>query len=349
MSDSFKIKGKYIGCFSDIHIGLYQNNDQWHKIALDFAEWASSAYLKLGINDIIIPGDVFHNRNEIGVNTLSIAKKFFDHFKDFRIFISSGNHDCFYKNNSTVNSISILDGWNNIHIIDKTPTRISTDYGDIVLVPWGIEYENIPETKGILFGHFEINSFYMNSYKVCDHGLESKQLFKKSATIVSGHFHKKSHRKYENGQILYLGSPYQQNFGDVGDERGIYILNLENHEFNFIENKISPKHLKISLKDYDKNKSLDSIKNNIVSLIVDQSIDQEILSNYTSNIQKEAPLSFRTDYLESDLSIKSIDSEKESNTGDILKDIEEFVNNLEIEHKKEVVDYLTEAYNILLK
>jgi hypothetical protein len=53
--------------------------------------------------------------------------------------------------------------------------------------------------------------------------------------------------------------------------------------------------------------------------------------------------------LENDLSIKSIDSEKESNTGDILKDIEEFVNNLEIEHKKEVVDYLTEAYNILLK
>ena len=88
----------------------------------------------------------------------------------------------------------------------------------------------------------------MNSYKVCDHGLESKQLFKKSPTIVSGHFHKKSHRKYENGQILYLGSPYQQNFGDVGDERGIYILNLENHAFNFIENKISPKHLKISLK-----------------------------------------------------------------------------------------------------
>jgi DNA repair exonuclease SbcCD nuclease subunit len=347
MSD-FKIKGKYIGCFSDIHIGLYQNSEQWHKIVLDFAKWASSVYLKVGINDIIIPGDIFHNRNEIGVNTLAVAKKFFDYFKDFRIFISSGNHDCFYKNNSTVNSISIFDGWNNIHVIDNTPTTIKTDYKDIVLVPWGVEYKDIPKTDGIIFGHFEINSFYMNSYKVCDHGLSSKDLFQKSSMIISGHFHKKDHRKYDNGEIVYLGSPYQQNFGDTNDERGIYVLNLENKVFNFVENKISPKHIKISLKDYEKNHKIDNIENNIISLIVDDKIDQEKISLYSSNIQKLSPISFRMDYLESKSEI-SIGNTEETDTGDLLKDIQTFVENLDVEHKKEVVDYLTESYNILIK
>lgn len=351
-SNSYRIKGKRIGCFSDIHIGLGQDSKQWHDIALNFAKWASEQYLNAGINDIIIPGDIFHNRNEIGVNTLAVAKQFFDYFKDFRIFISSGNHDCFYKNNSTINSISILGGWNNINIIDSVPEIIKTDYEDIVLVPWGTEFDKIPETKGIIFGHFEISSFYMNSYKVCEHGFESKQLFKKAPLIISGHFHKKDDRKYDKGRIVYLGSPYQHNFGDFGDLRGIYILNLENNKFEFIENNISPKHVKVSTKALSNgNSEIDDylLENNIISLVVDSDIDQEELAILTSKINKLSPLSVRTDYLSSDSEITQKDDDKEFDSGNLLKDIAEFVENLDIDNKKEVVEYLTESYNLLIK
>jgi DNA repair exonuclease SbcCD nuclease subunit len=299
-----KISSKKIGCFSDIHIGLGQDSKQWHDIALNFAKWASEKYTELGIDEIIIPGDIFHNRSEIGVATLAVAKEFFDYFKDFTVYISSGNHDCFYKNNSTVNSISILDGWGNINIIDKESETIKTPYKDIIMVPWGVEYDQIPKTDGIIFGHFEISSFYMNSYKVCEHGMESKQLFKKASLIVSGHFHKKDDRKYDKGRIVYLGSPYQHNFGDAGDSRGIYILDLENSEFEFIENNISPKHLKLSTKAFVENPySIESellknqLKNNIVSLVVDTDIDQEELALLTSKLHTISPLSIRTDYL----------------------------------------------------
>jgi DNA repair exonuclease SbcCD nuclease subunit len=353
---SLKIKGKKIGCFSDIHIGLGQDSKIWHDISLNFAKWASEKYLNSGINDIIIPGDIFHNRNEIGVETLAVAKKFFDYFKDFNIYISSGNHDCFYKNNSTINSISILDGWNNITIIDNVPTTIKTDYNDIVLIPWGTEYENIPKTEGIIFGHFEINSFYMNSYKVCEHGMDSKDLFNKSQMIVSGHFHKKDHRRYGKGQIVYLGSPYQHNFGDINDDRGIYILNLENNEFEFINNDISPKHLKLSAKEFIKNpESIDSdmlkgnVNGNIISLVVDDKIEHEKLAIMTSNIQNMSPISLRIDYLDSDNDISQTDDNKDFDSGNILKDIEEFVNNLNINNKPEVIEYLTETYNLLTK
>jgi len=35
------IKSNKIGCFSDVHIGINQDNPIWHKIVLEFAEWAS--------------------------------------------------------------------------------------------------------------------------------------------------------------------------------------------------------------------------------------------------------------------------------------------------------------------
>jgi DNA repair exonuclease SbcCD nuclease subunit len=351
-----KISSKKVGCFSDIHIGLGQDSKQWHDIAINFAKWASKTYKDLGIDEILIPGDIFHNRSEIGVSTLAVAKEFFDYFKDFTVYISSGNHDCFYKNNSTVNSISILDGWSNIQIIDKDCETIKTPYKDIVMVPWGVEYDQIPQTDGIIFGHFEISSFYMNSYKVCEHGMESKQLFKKAPLIISGHFHKKDDRKYDKGRIVYLGSPYQHNFGDIGDARGIYILDLEKNELEFIENNISPKHLKLSTKAFVENpESIDSallnkqLENNIVSLIVDTDIAQEDLALLSSKLHKKALLSIRTDYLQDNSSISQNDDSKEFDSGNLLKDIEEFVENLDIENKQEVIEYLTETYNLLSK
>jgi len=351
-----KISSKKIGCFSDIHIGLGQDGKQWHDIALKFAKWASEKYKELGIDEIIIPGDIFHNRSEINVATLATAKQFFDYFKDFTVYISSGNHDCFYKNNSTVNSISILSGWNNILIIDKECVVLKTPYKDIVMVPWGVEYDQIPKTDGIIFGHFEISSFYMNSYKVCEHGMESKQLFKKSPMIISGHFHKKDDRKYNKGRIVYLGSPYQHNFGDTGDSRGIYVLDLEKTELQFIENNISPKHLKLSTKAFVENpESIKSellkeqLKNNIVSLIIDTEIDQEKLALLTSKLQIIEPLSIRTDFITDNTGIETLDNTKEIDSGNLIKDMEDFVNNLTIENKQEVIDYLTESYNLLSK
>lgn len=347
-SKEFLLKDRKVGMFTDLHLGLGQDSKQWHDVALNFAKWASKIYLDKGINDIIISGDVFHSRTDIGVNTLAVAKEFFDYFKDFRIFISSGNHDSFFKNDSTVNSISILDGWNNIHIIDKEPEILKYKDKTISLIPWGTTIENIPKCD-ICIGHFEISSFYMTGQKVCDHGFESKNLFNKSPFIISGHFHSKQHRTYNNGQILYLGSAWQHNFGDCSEERGIYIFDLENETFDFIENNISPKHYKVSVKELTENTDFDKsiLENNIISLIVDTKIDQDELILLASNIQKDKPLSLRTDYKDVDLKISENGEEKNFDTGNLLQDIETFVNELDIEHKTEVIEQLTEYYKLL--
>jgi DNA repair exonuclease SbcCD nuclease subunit len=342
------IKNSKIGLFTDIHIGLSQDSQLWHNTVLDFAKWSSQKFLEKGINDIIICGDIFHNRSEISVATLDTAKKFFDYFKDFQLYILAGNHDSFFKNHSKVNSISLLDGWSNIKIIDNDVTEIKIKDKKAVLVPWGTNYENIP-VADIIFGHFEIVSFYMNTYKVCEHGMSSNDLFKKAKTIVSGHFHKKDHRKYDNGEIVYLGSPYQQNFGDTLDERGIYIYDIENNDFEFIENDISPKYYKLSVDKLLKNEQILenlNIKNNHISLTVDSNIDSEQVLLLSSNVQKHLPINFRIEYAEPDLKINKEKVENELNFVNIIDDIETYVDSIDIKNKKEVKEYIKQIYNL---
>ena len=64
-----KIINSEVGVFSDPHYGVHRNSEIWHKIALDHAKWAAEQFKQRGIKDIIIPGDIFHDRNDIAVNS----------------------------------------------------------------------------------------------------------------------------------------------------------------------------------------------------------------------------------------------------------------------------------------
>jgi len=348
-----KLKSSRVGIFSDIHIGLGQDSTIWHNNILNFARWAADVYTKKGINEILIPGDIFHNRNEIGVNTLSVASQFFDILKDFQIYISTGNHDCLHKHSSDVNSISLFKGWSNIEIIDDKPQIFTIDKSDktLSMIPWGTELKDIPTTDYCV-GHFEISSFKMNNQAICNTGIDSSSLLDKSANIISGHFHKRTIRQYDNGQIIYLGSPYQQNFGDVDEERGIYIFDLLKNSFEFIENKISPRHIKISLSNI-LNKKIPSsfikenVPNNLVCLLIDQVLSPEEISLVSSKLQKLTPQFFRIDYKVSDKELMINSTENFYDSLDIGKNFQDFVEALDIEHKPDVISYLNDLYNKL--
>lgn len=341
------LKNNQIGVFSDIHIGLGQDSSLWHNCVIEFAYWVKKLYESENIKDIIIPGDIFHNRNEISVNTLNIAKNFFEILSDFNIYILAGNHDCYYKDRSDVNSISLLSYWDNMQIADKEILLLQYKNKKISLIPWATSLDKIPKSD-LCFGHFEINSFHMNSHKICEHGISSENLLDKSPIIISGHFHKKSNRKYSNGIIHYLGSPYQQNFGDTGDERGIYILNLETNDLKFFENTISPKHIKISLSQLvsglkNANYLKTAVPNNLVSLTIDTNLPSEKISLISSKIQTLNPKSFRIDYkLDNDITVN--DNQINYSSVDIPKSIDDFVESLDVQYKKEVVNYLNQLY-----
>jgi len=97
-----------VAFFTDLHLGVHQNSDRWLNIALNWSEWFRQQLAENNIDEIIFGGDFFHYRDEVNVKCLHAANKILDEFKDYKITMITGNHDSYYKDTSTVNSLSIL-------------------------------------------------------------------------------------------------------------------------------------------------------------------------------------------------------------------------------------------------
>lgn len=330
--------------FSDLHLGVHQNSQTWHTIALEVAKWIKSVMIDKKLDTIFFAGDVFHDRHEIGVNTLHVAKLFFDELSDYKIHILPGNHDAFLSSTVEINSVEVLAN-KNIFVYSK-PTTLNINSKSVTFCPWKTDIENL-EPADMLIGHFEIVNFKMTSTKVCDHGEESARLLAKSKAVVTGHFHMRDHRKYDDKYVLYLGSPYEMDFGDRGQQKGVSIIDFDNFEVEFVENTISPKHHRIKISDLSQNQYSnlpEIIKNNIISLYVDIHVDTLTLDLLTTKLTQYNPLQLRTEFNILDKAQTNINETKKLSI-DIETAFYEFVEHIETRStKKQVLDKCLDLY-----
>lgn len=330
---------------SDMHFGVHQNSPLWHETALKWVAWLSKELRNRGIRDIIIAGDVFHNRNDIAVNTLNVVATIMTELSDFDIKILVGNHDAFYKDRSDVNSISIFNGWKNITIYTE-PTTVDYMGRKLLFCPWGTTIDQMPASD-IIFGHFEIASFKMNNFKVCDHGFSTDELFKKTRLVMTGHFHLREERVYDEGAVIYLGSPYELDWSDKDSVKGIYILDLRSAQYSFLENTLSPKHVEIKLTDLIRAKNLnglkDSIKGNIVRFIIDKEIESDKVDILAKKLNSFQPLTFSIEYFCFSQVEQVVDLQTDLGV-DTAKTIDDFIQAMDVKHKTKVYDYVMELY-----
>ena len=348
-----KIFNSEVGIFSDPHYGVHRNSETWHKIALNHAKWAAEQFKARSIKDIIIPGDIFHDRNDIAVNTLHNVTDIFDCLRDFNIIITVGNHDAFYKDKSDINSVSILRGWSNITVVDKLVV-LETHGRKIALCPWGQNIEEVPACD-LIVGHFEINSFKMNSFKVCTNGLKASDLTSRAKLTITGHFHHREERKYNEGTILYVGCPYQQDWGDYGTTKGLYTLDLDTLKYEFVENNISPRYNKVRYSElasgtYTPESLRGFISGNIVKFFIDKPLEPDTVDTIIRKLVSIKPVEFTIEY---DYSQSSMINSEEANTKDfnisVDNSISEFIDLLDIKYKDKVKSYVTDLYHKSLK
>ena len=338
-----------IAIFSDLHLGVHMNSQVWHDISLQWAKWITEELKAKNIKEIVFCGDFFHSRNEITVNTLHHASVLLEYFKDFKIYMLAGNHDSFYKNNCSVNSIRVFSGRDNIIIIDE-PSLIQVGGKECFFAPWGTEIEKLQECD-VMFGHFEIESFKMNSFKLCEGGFKSQDLLKYCPLVISGHFHLREERRYSKGTILYVGCPFELDFGDEGSIKGYYILDTKDSSYEFFPNEISPRHIKINLSDLVKVDNFAEagqviLKNNIVKVGIDKNISTQDLDKLTLKLHNYKPLNLVIDNsIHSATFGADLEQSIDLSGVDITKAISDFVQLLDIENKKDVIDYTVSLYN----
>jgi DNA repair exonuclease SbcCD nuclease subunit len=233
-----------VAIITDTHFGARNDNEHFSKYFYQFYEGVFFPYLQQhDIKTVIHLGDLMDRRKYVSYKT---AKEFRERFilplKQLQINFHClvGNHDIYFKNTNDVNSLQELIGLqdNKFHLYADA-TEVNIGGLDILFMPW-INPQNytyslgmIDETKAkICMGHLEIKGFQMYKGQTNSEQGYEKELFRKFDTVFSGHFHHKN----DDGQIYYLGSPYEIYWNDYKDKKGFHIFDTETLQLDRIVN-----------------------------------------------------------------------------------------------------------------
>ena len=229
-----------IAIITDQHFGARKNSKLFHDYFLKFYNDVFFPVLySEGITTIVDMGDTFDSRKGIDFSALSWAKNnYYDKLKDYTIHTIVGNHTAYYKNTNEVNAVDLLlREYDNVHVYSE-PTEIKIDNLNVLLIPW-INQENEASTikslkkskSPVVMGHLELNGFVVTKQVIMDHGFDMKY-FKKFDKVFSGHFHTRSNQ----GDIYYLGNPYEIYWNDFECTRGFHLFDTETLEHTPINN-----------------------------------------------------------------------------------------------------------------
>ncbi len=229
-----------IAIVTDTHFGARKGSKHLHDYFELFYRDIFFPYLEEHkIDTVIHMGDIFDSRKAIDLQSLEWSKKVvLEPLKKYNVYLTIGNHDCYYKNTNNVNSPELLlKNYSNINVYTKT-TEIELYGLKILLIPW-INLENFEETKELInkssakvaMGHLELNGFRAHKHHVMEDGM-GIDIFDKFEKVYSGHFHTRS----DNEKIYYLGNPYEMYWNDVNDDRGFHIFDTDKKTHQAINN-----------------------------------------------------------------------------------------------------------------
>lgn len=302
-------KGIFI---SDIHFGVRSSSEEWQYNIKDYFYNWFIPYLKKLKNkkDYVIYclGDIFDDRKSINIEVNDLAITIFSDIANILpIFIINGNHDLYKKTNKGTTSLKSLENIPNITLImEPTILNIGSEEKsiNILAIPYlgdlSLEGNYLIKNKKNIkyaFMHTDISKMKYDNGQEITAGV-NVDLFK--GKIFSGHIH----TRQENGNVLYVGSPYQTKRSDIGNIKGIYDIDFLNGKLNFTENNYSPIFQKInidiflSMNDEDRNKLINNNYNDI--LIPEKDLHKYKLNSLYEIINKSAAKRITISVIKSD-------------------------------------------------
>ena len=284
-----------IALITDTHFGARNDNLNFNEYFYDFYEGVFFPYLQQNnIKHCIHLGDLMDRRKYVSYRILKdFRERFIQPFNYLKInlHILVGNHDIYFRNTNDINSLNELLGQRHDNIfIYSEAQEVDFDGFPILMMPW-INQQNeiysfgmMDETKAdTMMSHLEVVGFEMHGGHFSESGFDKSQ-FKKFDTIFSGHYHKKS----DDGQIYYLGTPYQMTWSDYNCPKGFHVFDTETRELTRI---VNPQRIfeKIYYDDTQENydtHDVNQYKNKYVKLVVVNKNDLYKFDKFTDRLFK---------------------------------------------------------------
>ena len=331
-----------IAIITDTHFGARNDNQNFNEFFYKFYENVFFPTLEdRGIKTCVHMGDVVDRRKFISYKIANdFRNRFIKRFGELGIdlHIIIGNHDTYYKNTNEVNAMEELVGKDR-HKIYTDPEVVN--FGDVPIqfIPW-INAGNYDASMAALsrspatiaMGHLEINGFEMQKGFPMS-GSYDKEIFRRFDTVFSGHFHHKS----DDGQIFYLGTPYEIYWNDYQDPKGFHIFDTETRELERIVNPygiFEKIYYDDSTKDYSKHK-FGKYKNKYVKLIVVNKKDLYGFDQFVDKLLKADAYEVKIIEDFSELDPENVSDEIIERTEDTMTLLENYIDELDVTLDKE--------------
>ena len=328
-----------IALLTDTHFGARNDNLNFNEYFYDFYEGLFFPYLQQNnIKHCIHLGDLMDRRKYVSYRILKdFRERFIQPFNHLKInlHILVGNHDIYFRNTNDINSLNELLGQRHDNIfIYSEAQEVDFDGFPILMMPW-INQQNeiysfgmMDETKAdTMMSHLEVVGFEMHGGHFSESGFDKSQ-FKKFDTIFSGHYHKKS----DDGQIYYLGTPYQMTWSDYNCPKGFHVFDTETRELTRI---VNPQRIfeKIYYDDTQENydtHDVNQYKNKYVKLVVVNKNDLYKFDKFTDRLFKADCHEVKIIEDFTDLDANTVSDDIVENSQDTMTLLGKYIDDLDI-------------------
>lgn len=199
---------------------------------------------------VINGGDTFHVRGFIPTDCWDALVQARINWNDHGITHVDivGNHDQADKV-GTIHPMKIFETFSNGYVYDKPSFNKKFR---ILFIPFMVNLNswltsgNLIEisdcSEYIVVCHAPIKGAFMNDHHKDTDGIDVG-LFKQFKRVFSGHYHK----RHMIGNVQYIGSPLQQDYSEMGQNKGVLIYDTEKDAVEFVEIKGTAKHYEVNV------------------------------------------------------------------------------------------------------
>lgn len=285
-----------IAILGDTHFGARNSNkviEHWQRRFYEETFWP---YIEQhGIQTVIQTGDYFDNRKWINLQTMAFQRNVFvKRAQNLGVNVVGivGNHDIPNRHDLENSSVSqILNPEENFNFFDTIQT---IEYADrkITFMPWICKanaeecMEVIEEGGDIIVGHYEIANFEMHPGAKSLAGINAKS-FGNWNKVISGHYHSQSIQ----GNIQYVGTPYQMSWNDATTKHGFWILDTDDTSMTFIENP--NRYFNRFYWNDGCKKPVENLYNSFVKVNVQKKTNFELFEKFIDKVNFESPFDLK--------------------------------------------------------
>ena len=263
---------------ADLHIDKHRSFDTIHpdlkrssrlQDGLASLEWVYMTALDQGCSAVIIAGDLFHTRHKVDVEVYNLVFKALASYSLLEWHIVAGNHDQYTDHVTSIEALGYLP-----HVsVYVTSERVTIDEMTFDMIPYRevpahyleeIGNLGVPDTEIYCVTHVSIDGAVVGSFEhrpKADMYVSYYPDYYKH--VYAGHYH--THQTIKN--FSYTGSLVHLDRSDVGQDKGVILVDKEGHEFLPYEDY--PKFVSVAWSRLLEGKDEDLVTGNFVDLKLD--------------------------------------------------------------------------------